>query len=143
MSTFSSSESSLQSSQARQSILLADYIKGAEATDRFSSTEIRPILLGLYGEIGSVMAAVKKHKREQAAFIGYRQAVEEEFGDALWYFTAVCRRLGWSVDAVFSETTRNGKYASAIAASDLPVGTVSQISSVTSMPQLDEVLLSL
>jgi hypothetical protein len=41
------------------SILLTDYITGAEATG-FSNADIQPILLGLYGEIGSVMSAVKK-----------------------------------------------------------------------------------
>jgi hypothetical protein len=47
------------------SILLTDYIVGAEATDGFSNADLQPILLVFYGEIGSVRSAVKKHKREK------------------------------------------------------------------------------
>jgi NTP pyrophosphatase (non-canonical NTP hydrolase) len=133
----------VQETKACQSILLSDYIAGAEATDRFPKTEFQPILLGLYGEVGSVMSAVKKHKRDKDAFIGYRQAVEEEFGDALWYFTALCSRLGVSVDVILAEAADNGKYRTAIAASGLVVGPLSQVSTVVVMPQLDDVLLGL
>jgi NTP pyrophosphatase (non-canonical NTP hydrolase) len=126
-----------------QSILLSDYIKGAEATDRFPKADIQPILLGLFGEVGSVMAAVKKHKREKDAFSGYCQAVEEEFGDALWYFTALCNRLGVSVDVILAEAADNGKYKTAIAASGLVTGPLSHVSTVAEMPQLDDVLLGL
>jgi NTP pyrophosphatase (non-canonical NTP hydrolase) len=126
-----------------QSILLCDYIKGAEATDRFPKADIQPILLGLYGEVGSVMSAVKKHKRDKDAFIGYREAVGEEFGDALWYFTALCNRLGVSIDVILAEAANNGKYKTAIAASGLVAGPLSQVSAVADMPQLDDVLLGL
>jgi hypothetical protein len=51
------------------------------------------VLLGLFGEVGSIMATAKKFHREGDAYAGYRHAVEEEFGDALWYFAALCRRL--------------------------------------------------
>jgi NTP pyrophosphatase (non-canonical NTP hydrolase) len=126
-----------------QSILFTEYITGAEPADRFPKTEIQPILLGLFGEIGSVMSAVKKHKREKDAFTGYRQAVEEEFGDALWYFTALCGRLGAGVDMILAEAAKNGKYKTSIAASGLVVGPLSQVSAVAEMPQLDDVLLGL
>ncbi len=128
---------------AGQSILLSEYIVGAQATDRFPATEVQPILLGLFGEVGSVMAAVKKHKREKDAFVGFRQAVEEEFGDALWYLTALCRRVGLSIDAVLAEAAANGKYTVSIAASGLTLAPLSHVSSVAAMPDLDAVLLNL
>ena len=124
-------------------ILLGDYIAGADATDRFERTELRPILLGLFGEVGSVMAVAKKHKREKDAFISYRQAVEEEFGDALWYFSALCRRLGVGVDEILSAATKNGKYKTSVAASDLRVGPVSEVFTLIAVPVLDDVLLAL
>ena len=38
--------------------------------------------------------------REGDAFIKYRQEVEEEFGDILWYFAALCRRFETSVEEI-------------------------------------------
>ena len=46
------------------------------------------------------MATAKKFHREKDAYAGYRHAVEEEFGDALWYFTALCRRLDARADEI-------------------------------------------
>jgi NTP pyrophosphatase (non-canonical NTP hydrolase) len=125
------------------SISLRDYILSAEATDRFSKDDFEPILLGLFGEVGSIMSAAKKHKREKEAFISYEQAVEEEFGDALWYFTALCRRLNLSADEILSAATKNGKYSVSIVASDLTSGALSEVSAVHSLPELDDVLLGL
>ncbi|WP_337881690.1 nucleoside triphosphate pyrophosphohydrolase family protein [Rheinheimera sp.] len=81
--------------------LLLNYEKQAEKTDRFLQGDIIPILLGLYGEVGGVMATSKKYRREKKAYVGYKDAVEEEFGDAFWYFSALCRRLGISIENVF------------------------------------------
>jgi hypothetical protein len=89
------------------------------------------------------MAAAKKHKREKDAFISYRQAVEEEFGDALWYFSALCRRLGVGVDEILSAATKNGKYKSSVAASDLRVDPISEVFTLIAVPVLDDALLAL
>lgn len=75
------------------SALLVDYASQVEPTDRLPFDDLQPILLGLFGEVGSIMATAKKFHREGDAYAGYRHAVEEEFGDALWYFAALCRRL--------------------------------------------------
>lgn len=77
------------------------YELSIEKTDRFSKDKITPILMGLYGEVGSIMATSKKYYREKKAFAGYKIAVEEEFGDAFWYFSALCRRLGINLERVF------------------------------------------
>jgi NTP pyrophosphatase (non-canonical NTP hydrolase) len=73
------------------------YCDEAKATDRFEDGEIKPILLGLFGEVGGVMSAVKKLKREKKAYIGFRANVIDELGDAFWYFTALARRIDVSV----------------------------------------------
>lgn len=130
-------------STTRATTLLHDYVAGAVPTDRFGDTDFQPILLGLFGEVGGVMAAVKKHKREGDAFIGYRQAVVEEFGDALWYLTALCRRVGIGIDTIFAAATKNGKYTVVVAATDLPSGAVAEVSSVKTLPDLDQTLLNL
>jgi NTP pyrophosphatase (non-canonical NTP hydrolase) len=131
------------SGELKATILLREYAAGVEATDRFGKDEVQPIVLGLFGEVGSVMSAVKKHKREGSAFLGFRKTVEEEFGDALWYLAALCRRMGINVEEIFAGVTKNGKYSTAIAASDVPGWPLSEVVSVTNMPKLDDVLLGL
>lgn len=80
---------------------LRQYELTIEKTDRFSKGEITPILMGLYGEVGSIMATSKKYYREKKAYAGYKAAVEEEFGDALWYLSALCRRLSINMESLF------------------------------------------
>src|SRR5260370_28560678 len=89
------------------------------------------------------VSAVKKHKREGSAFLGFRKVVEEEFGDAIWYLTALCRRTQINIEEIFAGVAKNGKYSAAIAASDVPGWPLSEVVSVTNMPKLDDVLLGL
>jgi NTP pyrophosphatase (non-canonical NTP hydrolase) len=124
-------------------MLLREYAAGVEATDRIKKEDIQPIVLGLFGEVGGIMSAVKKHKREGSAFPGFRQSVEEEFGDALWYLAALCRRVGVELEETFAGVAKNGKYSTAIAAGNVPGWPLSEVVSVTNMPKLDEVLLGL
>ena len=124
-------------------MLLRDYMREIEPTDKLPQDNLNPVLMGLFGEVGSIMATTKKYTREDEAYAGYQHAVEEEFGDALWYFTTLCRRLGVSVDSIFSNVSNQDKYSKCIAASDLSDGPVSHISSVSHLPALDEVLLKL
>lgn len=128
---------------SRATIQLSVYVAGAIDTDRFADNDFQPILLGLFGEVGSIMAAVKKHKREGDAFVGYRQAVVEEFGDALWYLTALCRRVDIGLDTVFAAATKNGNYTTIIAANDMLAGAVAEVATVASLPNLDRTLLNL
>lgn len=79
-------------SDLRPVISIEEYEQLIVNTDRFKITEVNPILLGLYGEVGSIMAASKKYRREKKAYAAYEKSVEEEFGDALWYLSALCRR---------------------------------------------------
>ena len=99
--------------------------------------------MGLYGEVGSIMTTAKKYHREKAAYAGFQQAAEEEFGDALWYFTTLCRRLGVSIETIFSEAVKQDGYSKILAASDLPYGPVSHISSARPLPILEKALLKL
>ena len=55
--------------------------------------------MGLFGEVGGILAALKKQVREPAGY-SYDEVVEEEFGDALWYFAALCRRLSIPMQSV-------------------------------------------
>jgi len=54
-------------------------------------------LLGLFGEIGTLLSALKKKQRDQDSYVGYSEAVLEEFGDVLWYFSNVASRASLRV----------------------------------------------
>lgn len=89
-----------------QSILtLSAYQEEAAKSDRFKedAISIDQLRYGLFGEVGSLLAAVKKYHRDTAA-PSERESAEEELGDALWYLTALIRREGLGVDAVGEAT---------------------------------------
>ncbi len=139
-----------QSSQAPQpkppvspSVLLREYMEAVAPTDQLPQDDLRPVLMGLFGEVGSIMATAKKLLREKEAYAGYQNAVEEEFGDALWYFAALCKRLGLGIDDILLDATGSEGYSRTIAVSDRGDGLVSHISSVDALPSLDETLLKL
>ena len=83
--------------------LLSSYSLEIAETDVLDHRELNPVIHGLFGEVGSIMSTAKKHVREQSAFAGHTKATEEEFGDSLWYFSAICRRLNISVAELFQE----------------------------------------
>ena len=143
MTSETTSENQQNEGSSKHSVLLRDYMRAIKPTDELPQDNLHPVLMGLFGEVGSIMATAKKQLREKTAYAGYQQAVEEEFGDALWYFTALCRRLGLGVDAIFSKVANQDGYVKTIAASDLPDGPVSHILSVSTLPDLVETLLNL
>lgn len=84
------------------------YQEISKITDRFEQGEISPILLGLFGEVGGVMSAVKKLKRESIAFTGFENTVIDELGDTFWYFTALVRRLDISLEELLGKVITEG-----------------------------------
>ncbi len=88
-----------------QATLLRDYTHDITSTDMLPTDNLHPVLLGLFGEVGSVMAVAKKHRREREAYPEHQRAAEEEFGDVLWYFVTLCRRLRIDVGTVFPHIT--------------------------------------
>lgn len=125
------------------SIPLSEYVAQVDGTDVLDPKDLNPILLGLYGEVGGIMSAAKKHVREGAAFPGFRKAAEEEFGDTLWYFAALCRRLGHSLDGIFTQATDERSYARIGAASDCSRGALAHVMVPAKAVQLDPVLFEL
>ena len=126
-----------------RSILLTDYMSQVEPTDALQGNDLQPILLGLFGEVGSIMATAKKFHREQEVYAGYRRAVEEEFGDALWYLTALCRRLKIRLDEILAEAARGKDFGASVAANDLVDSPISHIATPLTVPELDPALLEL
>ena len=125
------------------SILLSKYSALVVDTDVLPKDDLAPALMGLFGEVGSIMSTAKKHARDTKAYPGYRKAVQEEFGDTLWYLAAVCRRLNISLDKVFSEVASGEGFAKSCAASDLSFGGVAHISTPILPPAIDDALFQL
>lgn len=125
------------------SILFSEYSKVVAETDVLGGEDLRPVLMGLYGEVGGIMSTAKKHVREGAAYPGFRKAAEEEFGDTLWYLAAICRRIGVPLDDVFRAVTVEPSYASVGAASDIASGAVVHVAIPKVTRSLDEALFHL
>jgi NTP pyrophosphatase (non-canonical NTP hydrolase) len=126
-----------------RSELLSEYMSQVEPTDRLPIDDLQPVLLGLFGEVGSIMAAAKKFHREGEAYVGYRHAVEEEFGDALWYFTALCRRLNMRVDEILAKVASGEGYRSSITTNNPIESPISDVATPITVPELDAALLEL
>lgn len=67
---------------------LKEFSDAAAKTDRLIGNPNHVALLaaGLMGEIGSILAEVKKARRERDAYPVYRKKLSEEAGDSLWYY---------------------------------------------------------
>ena len=55
----------------KREITISDYLKFVHDTDRLPMNDLSPVLQGLFGEIGGLMTAVKKLKREPNSFTGF------------------------------------------------------------------------
>lgn len=78
---------------------LPQYMLQAGQTNRFSEQphELEYLKFGYFGEVGGLLAAVKKSGRDQLTEPQHEQAAEE-LGDGLWYLVATAARLGVSAD---------------------------------------------
>jgi NTP pyrophosphatase (non-canonical NTP hydrolase) len=130
-------------STERGSIALLAYVSGIAPTDILDANDLRPVLLGLYGEVGGIMATAKKHKRDGERFPGYERAAREEFGDALWYLAALCRRLAVDLDSLFAEASSGEDYRIIGIASDVAGGACASVALPVSTADLDTRLFNL
>ena len=81
--------------QPARSVALNAYQIAARRTDQNATGGLEGLafpLLGLFGEVGTLLSALKKKLRDRDSFAGYADAVVEEFGDVLWYFSNIASR---------------------------------------------------
>ncbi len=89
-----------------ESLTLTEYQRRSQRTDHFpqlSDDEIGPLLgplLGLAGEVGTLLAGYKKRLRDGAAYELFEENVAEELGDILWYTANVAEKAGLSLEEV-------------------------------------------
>ena len=91
----------------RQPLRLSVFDERVRETDEMGP-EPDTAFLGLFGEIGSLVSALKKRRRDKDAYFGYERAVLEEVGDVLWYASAFARRGGTSLAEVASRAIGDG-----------------------------------
>jgi NTP pyrophosphatase (non-canonical NTP hydrolase) len=97
------------SSQQSQFLTLNDYQGAARETDQNKLSNLEGLafpLLGLFGEVGTLLSALKKKQRDQESYIGYTASVVEEFGDALWYLSNIATRATLSLDVLAQRAFR-------------------------------------
>src|SRR5262249_32120192 len=71
---------------------LNEYQQFAKLTDRSNvagNQKLHFLLLGLFGEVGSLLSELKKKQRDSNAYVAYAHSAREELGDVLWYFAHV------------------------------------------------------
>lgn len=86
---------------------LDEYQQFTTRTDRNARSGIDGlgfVLLGLFGEVGSLLSALKKKQRDREAFSAYHDAVIEELGDTLWYFANAALRSGLTLSSIAHHT---------------------------------------
>lgn len=83
-----------------------EYQSVAEKTDQApltSNDDIKSLmipLLGLAGEAGSLLTEYKKYLRDGDAYKIFRERINEELGDILWYVSNIATKAGLELDEV-------------------------------------------
>src|SRR5262245_12249010 len=88
---------------------LSEYQRQAQTTDQVKGTTGESILvplLGLAGEVGSLLVEYKKQLRDGAAHRLYREQVSEELGDLLWYVANIAAKHGLDLDTIALDNLR-------------------------------------
>lgn len=97
---------------------VAEYEAHAIRTDKLEP-ELDTAILGLVGEVGSLVSALKKKRRDTDGYFGYRDAVLEELGDVLWYISAVARRGGTSLAEAYAVAAGGGLASAQVRLDDI------------------------
>ena len=124
-------------------LTIANYEAISAQTDQLTGDALTSVRLGLFGEVGSLMATLKKYHREGSAYAAYKDDVIDEFGDTLWYFSALCRRLGYSLEQIAELASQGDDVNSHISTSVLPVGPVASIRTFANLVRIEELLVRL
>lgn len=82
-------------------LTFSEYAEKASRTDRFTQTDdsLQILKFGFFGEVGGLLSALKKVSRDSLQ-VSESELAGEELGDALWYLSAVAKRLGLQSGAV-------------------------------------------
>ncbi|MDT8896057.1 nucleoside triphosphate pyrophosphohydrolase family protein [Halomonas sp. I1] len=87
--------------ESQSGITLEEYAEKIKETDKLKG-DIETIALGLFGEVGSILSSAKKERREGGVY-DFKNSIQEEIGDALWYFCRLSRSLGFDIEQLMPE----------------------------------------
>ncbi len=101
-------KSKLRPHRSRERFMdLSEYQREAQLTDQFASrSDDLPVdhrvvpLLGMAGEVGSLLAEYKKWLRDGPAHVLFPDQVAEELGDILWYLANAATRFDLDLDVI-------------------------------------------
>jgi NTP pyrophosphatase (non-canonical NTP hydrolase) len=82
---------------------LSEYQSIAQRTDQTPEADLKGVLvplLGLAGEVGSLLVEYKKHLRDGEAHRLFREQIGEDLGDLLWYVANVATKFGLDLDQI-------------------------------------------
>lgn len=89
-------------------VALNAYQRAAHLTDKMPADDFLTPVLGAFGEVGGLVAALKKQRREGAAYPTYHAEILEELGDVLWYLAAIATRANLDLSALAGTGERSG-----------------------------------
>ena len=127
----------------RPALSIAEYDSVSAQTDQLADDSLTPVRLGLFGEVGSLMATSKKYHREGIAYAAHTRAVIEEFGDTLWYLASLCRRLDYNLEDIVRNASEGEGVSSDLVTSAFPDAPLACTKSFTNQSTFDELLLTL
>ncbi|MGO8865549.1 MAG: nucleoside triphosphate pyrophosphohydrolase family protein [Alphaproteobacteria bacterium] len=84
-----------------------NWTKLTDRNERLGLDGLGFVLLGLFGEVGSVLSELKKKQRDKDSYIAYHDSAIEELGDAFWYFANASLRAGLSLSAIAERVPKN------------------------------------
>lgn len=82
-----------------------DFTTRTDRNDKPGADGLGFVLLGLFGEVGSLLSALKKKQRDKEAFAAYHDEVIEELGDSLWYFANAALRADLPLSQIARSVT--------------------------------------
>lgn len=79
---------------------LSEYQAHADAANQFKGKpdSLSKLRFGLFGEVGGLLAAVKKSYRDFG--MAQKTIVKEELGDCFWYLTEVSAEYGYGLAVI-------------------------------------------
>ncbi|HLO83573.1 MAG TPA: nucleoside triphosphate pyrophosphohydrolase family protein [Nostocaceae cyanobacterium] len=87
----------------------SEYQTQALNTDQIPAvegTELIIPLLGLVGEVGSLMTEYKKHLRDGEAHKLFKEGIAEELGDMLWYISNIASKFNLDLEEIAENNLR-------------------------------------
>src|SRR5438270_779800 len=88
---------------------LRDYQLSSSETDQSPTADEKGLvvpLLGLAGEVGSLLTEYKKHLRDGNAHRLFREQIREDLGDLLWYVANVATKFGLDLEEIAAKNLK-------------------------------------